>query len=340
MRAFQSTGPKQLSLETVPDPVAPGAHEILLRPLAVGICGSDLHFLERMSPASSGSGSPPRRIQGHEFCAEVLESSSSRLRSGDRVAVLPGIACGHCYPCVRGRRGACENLRIIGFHQDGGLAERIVVPEENCVPIGDLEQGLAAFIEPMSIALHAVARPSSETGEHAVVLGAGPIGQATAHALTVMGVSVAIVDPLERRRTLGLTLGAEKAFDASDSLVDEVHEWLGGVGPEIVFDASGVPGTFPVALDIVRQCGRVLIVGLADGATAFPASLPVHKELDIMGASCCSEHEFQEAATFVEHHAKDLAPLISHRFAFADTSEAFALAYDEPEQVMKIVIEL
>jgi threonine dehydrogenase-like Zn-dependent dehydrogenase len=215
-----------------------------------------------------------------------------------------------------------------------------VVPAENCVPIGELEQGLAAFIEPMSIALHAIARPSSETGEHAVVLGAGPIGQATAHALTVMGVSVAIVDPIESRRTLGLTLGAEKAFDESDTLLDEVHEWLGGVGPEIVFDASGVPTVFPIALDIVRPCGRVLVVGLAEGDASFPASLPVHKELDIMGASCCSERDFHDAATFVEHHSKDLARLISHRFAFEDTASAFALAYDEPERVMKIVIEV
>ncbi|HKO26208.1 MAG TPA: alcohol dehydrogenase catalytic domain-containing protein, partial [Solirubrobacteraceae bacterium] len=177
MRAAVTEGIGAMALLERPEPAAPGAHEVVIAPEAVGICGSDYHiFAGELSEAAGGSQFP--RVQGHEIGARVVAlgpGCRSELAIGQRVAVWPLQACGECYPCAVGRPNTCDAFELIGVHVDGGLQEQLAVPEDQVYPIRTEDPAVAALAEPVSIAVRAVNRGRVERGERVVVLGAGPI---------------------------------------------------------------------------------------------------------------------------------------------------------------------
>jgi threonine dehydrogenase-like Zn-dependent dehydrogenase len=195
----------------VPEPDEPGAGEVIVRPEAVGLCGSDFHyFLADIGTIEDPSTLYPR-IQGHEFSAVVEERGPGcpeELKQGDRVAIWPVRACGRCYPCSIGRGNVCENLSLVGVHRDGALQEHLRLPASEVFRVGDQEAAVTALVEPVSIAVRSVARARIAEGERVVVLGAGPIGQALTLAASDKGASVLLVDRLESRLELGRALGA------------------------------------------------------------------------------------------------------------------------------------
>src|SRR5215468_7497003 len=210
MLAAVTKSPGVMVVGDVPEPGPPGPREVIVRPEAVGICGSDLHFYTGDTGALSGARSLFPRIQGHELSAVIEQlgrDCPSGLRAGDRVAVWPLLGCGHCYPCRAGRANACVSLELVGIHRDGGLQERLPVPASQVFGVGDLDSEPAALIEPMSIAVHALGRAGIAAGQQVVILGAGPIGLATALAATAAGCRVMATDPLPARRDLALKVG-------------------------------------------------------------------------------------------------------------------------------------
>ena len=160
MRAAVTRSRGLMEVVEVPDPPDPGAGEVLVRPEAVGLCGSDFHyFIGDIGGIDDPSTRYPR-IQGHELSAivESVGDGESGVQPGDRVAVWPLVGCGHCYPCTIGRGNACVNMSLVGIHRDGGLQDRLVVPSSQVFPVGDLGPTLTALIEPVSIAVRAIAR--------------------------------------------------------------------------------------------------------------------------------------------------------------------------------------
>ena len=249
----------------VPDPGTPGAGEVLVRPEAVGLCGSDFHyFLGDLGAAEDAQLYP--RIQGHEAAGiveDVGPDCPTHLRAGERVAIWPVTSCGYCYPCRIGRGNVCANISLLGIHRDGALQERLRVPASQVFPVGDQDPKVAALIEPVSIAVRAVGRSRIVHGEKAVIFGAGPIGQAVAVAAIDRGASVLLLDRLQSRAERGRTAGAEfLAVKEGDDAVAAAREWSGNDGPEVVFEASGVPEVARTAVEIVAQAGRVVVVGL------------------------------------------------------------------------------
>ena len=192
-----------------------------MRPEAVGICGSDFHLFSGDVGALSGARDFFPRVQGHEVSALVedvgdpgdagnTDAGDGRgVKEGDRVAIWPLLPCGHCYPCRVGRPNVCIKFRLVGVHLDGGLAERLEVPAGLVFGVGDLDPDSASFVEPASVAVHALARARLQPGEQVVVFGAGPIGLATLVAAVSQGARVLSVDPLASRRDLAKRLGAE-----------------------------------------------------------------------------------------------------------------------------------
>ena len=248
-------------------PEAPGPGEVLLAPEAVGLCGSDFHyFLGDIGTITDPSVLYPR-IQGHEAAATIVELGAdcpTHLATGMRVAIWPVAACGHCYPCRIGRGNACVRISLTGIHADGALQERLVLPSSQVFPVGDLDAALTALIEPVSIAVRAVERGRVAPGEHVVILGAGPIGQALALAAIDRGASAVLVDRVESRLARGIAGGADLLHVAADDdLAAAVREWSGGDGPEVVFEATGVPAVVQTAIALVAQAGRVVVVGLS-----------------------------------------------------------------------------
>jgi threonine dehydrogenase-like Zn-dependent dehydrogenase len=330
-----------MRVRDVPEPGEPGVGEVIVRPTAVGICGSDFHFFEgRLSEHAGGSSFP--RIQGHEVAA-IVEAVGPDCRAaiepGQLVALFPLTACGRCYPCRIGRPNVCVNFSLIGIHEDGGLQGLLRVADALVFPVGGTSQAVAALVEPISIAMRAVRRGRIADGERVVVLGAGPIGQSLLIAAQDRGAAVLVVDPLEDRLATARALGAETVpWTSADEVVAYARVWGEGEGPQVVIDATGVPAAVRAAVELVSPAGRVVQVGMSGDTVSLRLGSFTEKEIDLVGVACCGTGEFAEAVELTERNADRLAQLVSHEFPLAEAPKALHFAMEHPREVMKVVI--
>ena len=347
MRAAVTERVGHMAVVDRPEPGEPGPGQVLVHPEAVGICGSDYHFFSgHLSEAAGGSQFP--RVLGHEVGATIAAVGPDcrpDLRSGQRVAMLPISACGRCYPCSVGRPNACDNFSLVGIHTDGGLQELLCLPQDQIFPIAAADGALAALAEPVSVAVHAVHRGRIQSGERVVVFGAGPIGQCVAVVAREHGAEVLLVDLQESRLELGPALGAETLrWTSADEVVAFGREWgdvgeVGGSGgPPVVIDATGVPSAVRAMVEMVASVGRAVQVGMSTDDVSIRIGALTEKELDLLGARCCTSGDFAQAVGVVERNADALARLISHEFDLGQAPEAMRFAMSNPTEVMKVVI--
>jgi L-gulonate 5-dehydrogenase len=341
LRAAVTQGIGAIALQERPEPSRPGPGEVLLRPEAIGICGSDYHyFAGELSPAAGGGTFP--RVQGHEVGATIAAVGAEcrdELAVGRRVAVWPLRACGRCYPCSVGRENACDEFSLIGIHADGGLQELLCADQDQVFPVATADAALAAMAEPVSIAVRAVRRGAVSPGEPVVVLGAGPIGQCVAVVARERGAEVLVVDLQESRLELARDCGAETlVWTDAEQVVSGARSWSGGAGPPVVVDATGVPAAVRAMVDMVASAGRAVQVGMSVGEVALRIGSLTEKEIDLLGVSCANGADFAEAVGVVERNGDALARLISHEFPLDRAPEALRFAISNPTEVMKVVI--
>ena len=333
MLAAVTKSPGVMVVDEVPEPGPPGSRDVIVRPETVGICGSDLHFYTGDTGALSGARSFVPRIQGHEFSAVVEQlgrDCPGGVRAGDRVTVWPLRGCGRCYPCRAGRANACVSLDLVGIHRDGGLQQLLSVPMSQVFGVGDLGPEPAAFVEPMSIAVHALGRAGIPDGQQAVVLGAGPIGLATALAATAA---------VPARRDLALQVGAEKvAWGGEGELLDAVQEWTGGQGAPTVIDTTGDPAVLAQATRMVCSAGRVVVVGMSAAAAPLRSGVFPEKEIDVLGSSCATAPDFRSAIALVQAHRETIAALFSHRFPLTRAREAIECVANPAAGAVKVLV--
>src|SRR5919202_6043902 len=264
MRAAVTEAPGTMAIrDDAREPGPPGPGEVVVRPEAVGICGSDFHFYAGELHELVGATLP--RVQGHEVAAvvdAVGPGCRAELTPGARVALWPLSPCGECRPCRLGRGNVCERFSLIGIHTDGGLQERLTMPQGQVFAIAEERPEVAALAEPVSIAVRAVNRGRVAAGERAVVFGAGPIGQAIAVAALERGAAVLLVDPLERRLEIGRGAGADAIpWTGAEEVVARAREWAGDGGPPVVLDATGAPDAIRAAVDMAPSAARGGILG-------------------------------------------------------------------------------
>jgi len=330
-----------MSIVDRPEPGEPGPGQVLVHPEAVGICGSDYHFFSgHLSEAAGGSGFP--RVLGHEVGATIAAVGPEcrpDLASGQRIAMLPISNCGRCYPCSVGRPNACDNFSLVGIHTDGGLQELLCLPQEQVFPIQADDGALASLAEPVSVAVHAVHRGRIQSGERVVVFGAGPIGQCVAVVASELGADVLLVDLQESRLELGRALGAETLrWTSAEEVVAFCRDWGGPGGPPVGVDATGVPAAVRAMVETVASAGRAVQVGMSTDDVSIRIGALTEKELDVLGASCCTGGDFAQAVGVVERNGDALARLISHEFELGQAPEAIQFAMSNPTEVMKVVI--
>jgi threonine dehydrogenase-like Zn-dependent dehydrogenase len=325
-----------------PEPPDPAPGEVVVRPEAVGICGSDYSlFSGHMSDAAGGSQFP--RVLGHEVGGTIVavgDGCPDDLGVGRRVAMLPISSCGRCYPCRVGRPNACDDFRLIGIHLDGGMQELLTLPAGQVFVADVSDAAAAAMAEPVSVAVHGLHRARVTAGERVVVLGAGPIGQCLALVAAEQGASALVVDLQESRLELAREVGAAETlrWTQPEAVVAKARAWAGDGGPPVVFDATGVPAAVRAMIDMVASAGRAVQVGMSPDEVSLRIGSLTEKELDLLGVSCCQASDFAEAVAVVERHAGAMARLVSHEFALTEAPEALRFAMSNPTEVMKVVI--
>ncbi len=334
MRQVETVAPGRMRLTTGPVP-SPGPGQAVVTVELVGLCGSDYHLYNGTHPYAHFP-----QVQGHELVGLVAAygPDTTGPAPGTRVVVEPLVACERCFACRRGRYNCCSELKVLGAHLPGGLAEQILVPAHRLHPVGDLPPELAVLVEPVSIGVHAVNRGEVHSGDTVVVLGAGPIGQAVALAAADRGARVLVVDRIAARLELALRMGAEATVDTTTvDLVAAVDKFTDGDGAAVVVDATGVPALIRAAVEVVAQSGTIVIAGISDQQVSILVSDFSRKEVTIAG-SRNNAGVFPAAIDLVRRHADRVSGLVTHTFPLEETPTAIDYAIAHPEEVEKAII--
>lgn len=310
MRAavFEKAG-QQLEIREVPTPEA-GPGELLIRVHRCGVCGSDLHMTDTHSCFNPPAGS----IIGHEFAGEVValgEGTHGRWKEGDRVAVLPYIGCGQCLPCLSGDPTQCAKVRSQASGQaSGGYAEYSAVSAMDAVKLSDgLSWEEGAFVEPIAVGIHTVAKAAIPVGARVLVIGAGPVGLAVAACAKIGGAdSVVVSARTDRRADLALMMGATE-FVVADEKLGENFARLAGGPPEIVIECAGVPGMMDLAAGIAAPRGTVVMAGACLQTENFLPIVATMKELTYQFAVCYTRREFAMAEKLIAWGRIDPMPM-------------------------------
>lgn len=305
---------------------APAEGEVLLRVLAVGLCGSDAHWFREgaIGDADLGDG----LVLGHEFSA-VIESGP---RTGQRVAVDPAIPCLRCEQCTAGRPNLCLYLQFAGHGTDGALRGHMVWPERCLVAIPDhLPDEEGALLEPLGVALHAIDLAGVVDGASVGMIGCGPIGLLLIAALRHRGVGrMVATDLMAHRLEAAVTMGATDAIVAT--AFQHENEPLAAVvggGLDIVFETAGSDPALHSALAAARPGARVVLVGIPDGdRTSFVASIARRKELSLSMCRRMLPGDLTRAANLAGRGLPGLDRLVSHRYPLSEAGKAFRTLVD------------
>ena len=328
----------QLIVDEVDEP-RPALGQVLVRTVACGICGSDLHFVKhgsRLIDLARESGLPAgvdlgRDVfMGHEFSAEVLEVGP------DTVGPPPGTVV-TSLPVML----SLEGISQLAYSNDlpAGYSERMLLsaPFLLTVPNG-LDPRHAALTEPMAVGLHAVNRSRVDQRESAIVLGCGPVGLAVIAALRLKGVPTIVASDFSpTRRELAITMGASIAVDPTHESVIERWREVDGRRPLVIFEAVGVPGMLDGAMRDAPVGGRVLVVGVCMEADQVQPAIGINKELTIQFAFAYTPEEFAESLRAIAEGDIDVAPMITGSVDIEGVPGAFAdLA--QPDRHCKILV--
>ena len=317
MKAAVYRGPRDIRVESVPEPADPAGADVVIRVARAAICGTD---------SSEWAHGPllakPPVVLGHEFVGHVVAAGpqAGALHVGDRVVCGAGIACGQCDWCCAGRTNLCAHYRTIGLHVDGGLAEYVSSPAGICLSVPKaLSDDAAAIAQPLAVALHAVRRSGLRHGQSCAVIGAGGIGAFIVAAAAAAGASPLIaLDIDEDRLQTARALGAATVIDARGRDLDAaILEVTGGEGADVVIEASGTPGAPAAATRAARRGGRVLIVGLQAAPRELDLLSLTVREVEIATtlAHVC-DVDLPEALALLER--SELAPAVTERVIALD----------------------
>jgi propanol-preferring alcohol dehydrogenase len=330
MKAIFLPGDKRVEVRSVEQP-SPGAGEVLIQVKASCICRSDLSLY--YGHAVVGGHDAGKCITGHEPAGIVVDTGAGvhNLKAGDSVAVYLGVGCGVCTMCRMGNYFLCPQWKCLGFTQDGGNAEYLVVPERNCLKIPNSMSYVAAAISTDAFGtLFSAAKKLGLNGQKSVgVWGLGPMGSSGILAAKALGARVVALDPLTERRQFATKLGADLTLDpAAPDAKEQLEAFTGGEGLDAAIDCSGNGAAQNMALDHTRKLGRVAFVGEARETTIRPSDQLIRKELSLIGSWYFNIGEYEEIVDVLTRKNIDLERLATHRFAIDQAETAFRL-FDE-----------
>jgi len=345
-------------VDALPDPT-PGEGQVLVKTLACGICGSDLHafhhapkMVEIAERSGGGFGMDLKRdiVFGHEFCVEILDygpGAQKTLKPGTRVCSMP-IAIG------------ADGISTVGYSNDtpGGFAEQMVLSEMLLLEVPNgLPTEQAALTEPMAVGWHAVKKANITDEDVALVIGCGPVGLAVIAGLKIAGVSPIIASDFSpARRKLAEKMGADIVLDPAetspyerwkDEAAPEGYDpknWMTmmGIGPQlrpgVIFECVGVPGIIQQILEGAPKAARIVVVGVCMEPDQFEPFFGINKELNVQFVLGYTPEEFAETLGFLADGKIKAEPLVTDKVGVDGVKNAFG-ELANPEKHAKILVE-
>ena len=334
MEALVCVEPGVLRLERRPAPPRDPS-QVLVRPRRVGVCGTDYHIVEGKHPFLQYP-----RVMGHELAVEVVEApAGSTVRPGEIFAVNPYLSCGHCIACRRGKPNCCVRLSVLGVHEDGGMAEFLVVPAENLIPVDGLTLDQAATVEFLAIGAHAVRRAAVTAEDRVLVVGAGPIGLGVLLFAGLTRASVAVLDhePARMEAAAALTGATPLPPDDIDAAM---HAFTAGDGFDVVFDATGNAPAMENGFRYVTNGGRYGLVGVVKEPISFMDPDFHRKEVTLLGSRNATAEDFAAVVAAIRAGTAPVDRMITHRTSLHGAAANIPRWATEKTGLIKAVIEI
>jgi threonine dehydrogenase-like Zn-dependent dehydrogenase len=348
----------EIVVDTLAEPT-PAAGQVLVKTLACGICGSDLHArkhaprmveLSRHFPGRKPMDLSRDVVFGHEFCCEVLDygpGTQRKFKTGTRVCSLPALL-------------TPGGLQTIGYSNEnvGGYAERMVLSEPLLLEVPNgLAAEHAALTEPLAVGVHAVAKANIRGDEVPLVIGCGPVGLAVIAALKIRGLHpIVAADYSPARRARAEKLGADIVVDpASTQPYDTWAEhaamspeqkaarpplqaMLPALKPALIFECVGIPGLLQQVFEGAPRDARIVVVGVCMETDRSEPMLGIMKELNVQYVIAYTPDEFAYSLRLIAEGQVDAASLVTASVGIDGVAQAFTdLA--NPERHTKIIIE-
>lgn len=328
---------KILQIEQVADPT-PGPGELILKVESCGICGSDLHVSDIPGALAPGT------VMGHEFAgvvAEVGREAAQRFRVGERVCALPCIGCGRCGPCLAGDSSRCPTVQTTGLGQiPGAYAEYVRVGQHEVLRLPEsVGHRQGAMVEPLAVALHAVEKAELLPGARVLVIGAGPIGLCTALWARFFGARAVVVsEKAAGRRELAARFGATDAIDPAAGDVAASFAKSAGGPPDVVFECVGVRGLLQESMNLARDRGRVVVVGVCVTPDTIVPATAILKELDLRFVVAYLRRDFELTLALLDQGRISSESMVTDVVDLARFPAAFE-ALKRPTTQCKIILE-
>lgn len=350
MHALRFHTARDLRVEDVAEPAAPGPDEVVVRIVSCGICGTDLHEYIAgpiVTPTEPHplTGAQNPQILGHEFAGDVIAVGADVTRAGvgDRVAIMPLVYCGKCAYCRRGLQHLCATMGCVGLsHAWGGMAELAMVAEYQVVRLPDtVSYRQGALIEPTAVAAYGVERAGVSPGDRVLITGAGPIGALAALCARAAGASnVWISEPNPARRARAEQLEVATVLDPTVIDVPEVlHGESDGLGIDVAIECSGHPDGFSTAVRSLRRRGTLAQTGLFVGEASVDPMLWSLNDLTIVGTWCYWVYDFDRIAAQIGAGDLPVERVVTSTVGLGDAPDAFALLASGSADEIKILVD-
>lgn len=330
-------------VEQVPDPVMePGG--AILRVEACTICGTDIRTFRH-----GNKDIPFPQIFGHELVGTVVEAEvGGRLSTGQRVAVNPGVSCGHCRACTQGRIYLCTASMSVGYEIPGAFAEYIAIPEifvrnQHVIPVPEgVKTTHACIMEPLAVVLSTHDRCYTGLNDTVVVLGAGPIGAMHYDVARARGAGCVVVADVNDDRLARITKRSpcDRLVNLTkESIQDVVRECTDGIGADVVITANPSPDSQVQSITLAAPRGRIVFFGglpPAKSKVELDTNVIHYQELEIYGLYGSMMRHNYEALDMLAAGRIDAAGIVSHQLPLDQIEHGIRLA--EQGKAMRVAI--
>lgn len=330
MRALTVVEPGSVQLQTR-EPISTNANQLLIRPVVVGVCGTDLDIID-------GTIDPDfvnyPLVIGHEW-AGVVVTGNADLPAGTRVVVEGVIGCGTCGECLRGASNRCATYDEYGFTRDGAAMDSVAADPDLIHRINDdVSWESAALTEPAAVVLRALQRINPDQGENVLVVGDGTIALMAALLIRQWNpVSVTMLGARDEQRDLADRAGVDLFTTDPDSTAE---------GYSIIVDAAGAIAATTTALTRATRGGRIVLLGYpGHGKTApLPVDDVINGDLLILGSFSYTRSAWADVVELLNSGAFDPGFLVTHRFALEDYESAIAALRKPVGARGKVLVEV
>lgn len=326
MKAAVFYEPGVIKVEEKEEPVVHG-DEVLIRVMAAGVCGTDLHIYDGAKGASECF---PPVVLGHEFAGivEAVGEEVKNVKVGEHVTVDPSIMCKKCYACQIGKPHFCESYSATGVTYDGGFAQLCKAKEEQIYVLKpEISFEEAAMCEPLGCCLHGIDRANIKTGDTVLIIGGGTIGLIMLQLARLAGAATIIVsEPIASKREMAVSLGADYVVNPMEKTPFQLIEEEGIREINVTIECVGRKETMMDAFKYIGNGGQVLLFGLTEPDCEIPVKpYEIFQKEITVTASYVNPYTHGRAANLINTGKIKLSELISDRLSLDEINEAFKI---------------